>query len=97
MTTTPKGAAETKSEPVVEAANKEQTGKVVPSQVSSNTVEVIDAEPTLKERVVDRAKSLITNKRVVASVTSVVVIASGVFVARRRNAADEENGENTEG
>lgn len=100
MTTTPKATGtDTKGgEPQVETANKSYVkGETIPAQVSSNPVEIVEIKPTLKQRVIDRAKSVITNKRVVASATSVAVIAAGVFVVRRRNSVVESDAENNEG
>lgn len=98
VTTTPKATGnDTKGEPAVESANKEATPKVIPAQVSSNTVEVVEVDSSLKQRAIARIKSVATNKRVVASATSVAVIAAGVLVVRRRNAAVEESTENNEG
>lgn len=94
---TPRPGTDTADENV-ETANKSYIkGETVPAQVSSNPVEVVEVEPTLKQRVVNRVKGLVHNKRVVASATSVAVIAAGVLVVRHRNAAVEDSTENTEG
>jgi hypothetical protein len=54
----------------------------VPHQADKPKLEVIEGE---KVPFAVKAKSILTNKKVLAGVSSVALIAAGVFVVRKRN------------
>ena len=90
-TNSPKGnetAENVEAEPVL----TEKANKVIPSQASGYVkgVSDVNGEPPVKEKIVNRVKALVTNKRVVASASSILLIAAGVAVVRKRNTSADE-------
>lgn len=95
--------AATSKNTTAESADVEE--KVVPEQAKSKdaTVTAIKGskEPKFDDEdieltLVEKAKQLVKNKRVIAGAATVALLSVGVLVARKRNTVDEQENETPE-